>query len=166
MNKDLKHRIFDIPQNILDKINHTIVGLEGKNVRGIQRAKKLLGDKKVKYGQLKRIIHDLQNIDKVNDRIKYELAGGDLMDKWGKPFLDGERDLISDRKDSRKRADDIGGLTGERKNSHIKKHTKKPDFLPPLNMIKSNSHKSSISSLKLGKLFEDEIKKIKKLIIY
>lgn len=166
MNKDLKHRIFDIPQNILDKINHTIVGLQGKNVRGIQRAKKLLGDKKVKYGQLKRIIHDLQNIDKVNDRIKYELSGGDLMDKWGKPFLDGERDLISDRKDSRKRADDIGGLTGERKNSYIKKHTKKPDFLPPLNMIKSNSHKSSISSLKLGKLFEDEIKKIKKLIIY
>ncbi len=24
MNKDLKGRIFDIPQNILDKINHTI----------------------------------------------------------------------------------------------------------------------------------------------
>lgn len=166
MNKDLKDRIFDIPQNILDKINHTIVGLQGKNVRGIQRAKKLLSDKKVKYGQLKRIIHDLQNIDKINDKVKYELAGGDLMDKWGKPFLDGERDLISGRKDSRKRADDIGGLTGERKNTHIKKHTKKPDFLPPLNMIKSNSHKSSVSSLKLGKLFEDEIKKIKKLITY
>lgn len=166
MNKDLKDRIFDIPQNILDKINHTIVGLQGKNVRGIQRAKKLLSDKKVKYGQLKRIIHDLQNIDKINDKVKYELAGGDLMDKWGKPFLDGERDLISSRKDSRKRADDIGGLTGERKNTHIKKHTKKPDFLPPLNMIKSNSHKSSVSSLKLGKLFEDEIKKIKKLITY
>ena len=125
MNKDLKHRIFDIPQNILDKINHTIVGLQGKNVRGIQRAKKLLNDKKVKYGQLKRIIHDLQNIDKINERLKYELAGGDLMDKWGKPFLDGERDLVSNRKDSRKRADEIGGITGERNNTHIKKHTKK-----------------------------------------
>ena len=48
MNKDLKHRIFDIPQNILDKINHTIVGLNGTHVHGVQRAKKLLTDKKVK----------------------------------------------------------------------------------------------------------------------
>lgn len=166
MNKDLKHRIFDLPQNILDKINHTIIGLQGKNVRGIQRAKKLLTDKKVKYGQLKRIIHDLQNIDKINDRIKYELAGGDLMDKWGKPFLDGERDMVSSRKESKKRADEIGGITGERKNNFKKTHSKKPDFLPPTNLIKSNSHKSSISSIKLGKLFEDEIKKIKKLITY
>ena len=50
MNKDLKDRIFDIPQNILDKINHTIVGLNGTHVHGVQRAKKLLTDKKVKYG--------------------------------------------------------------------------------------------------------------------
>ena len=164
MNKDLKHRIFDIPQNILDKINHTIVGLNGTHVHGVQRAKKLLTDKKVKYGQLKRIIHDLQNIDKIGDRVRYDLAGGDLMDRWGKPFLDGERDVISNRKDGRKQADDIGGITGERKNSHLKKHSKKPDFLPPLNMIKSNSHKSSISSIKLSGLFE-QLERIKKLML-
>ena len=62
MNKDLKSRVFNVPQDILDKINHTIVGLNGQNVRGIQRAKKILQDKTVKYGQLKRIIHDIQNI--------------------------------------------------------------------------------------------------------
>ena len=53
MNSELKSRYFDIPQNILDKINHTVTCLQGENVRGIQRAKKLLNDKKVKYGQLK-----------------------------------------------------------------------------------------------------------------
>lgn len=163
MNKELKNRIFDVPQDILDKINHTIVGLNGKNVRGIQRAKKLLNDKKVKYGQLKRIVHDLQTIDKVKDRLKYDLCGGDLMDRWSKQFLKGERDLISNRKDSKMRADEIGGLTGERKNTHLKKHTKKFDFKIPTNLIKSNSHKSSISSIKLSGLFE-EIKKIKKLM--
>lgn len=163
MNKELKNRIFDLPQDILDKINHTIVGLNGQNVRGIQRAKKLLNDKKVKYGQLKRIVHDLQNIDKIKDRLKYDLCGGDLMDKWSKQFLKGERDLITNRKDSRKRADEIGGLTGERKNAHIKKHTKKFDFRIPTNLIKSNSHKSSISPIKISGLFE-EIKKIKKLM--
>lgn len=165
MNKELKKRIFDVPKDILDKINHTITGLQGKHARGLQRAKKILSDRKVKYGQLKRIIHDLQNTNVTNEKLKFDLAGGDLMLKWGKQFLDGERDLISNRKQDRKRADEIGGITGMRKNTHLKKHTKKPDFLPPINMIKSNSQKSSISSLKSMKLFE-EINKIKKLITY
>ena len=164
MNKELKHRIFDIPQNILDKINHTVVGLNGEHVNGIQRAKKLLQDKKVKYGQLKRIIHDIQNMDKVNNRTKYDLSGGDLMERWAKQFLQGERDLISNRKDSRKRADDIGGLTGDRKNSHLKKHSKKFGFKIPLNLIKSNSDLNSVSSLKLGSLFE-QVNRIKKLML-
>jgi hypothetical protein len=165
MNKDLKDRIFDIPQNILNYINHAIVGLQGKNVHGIQRAKTLVNDKKVKYGQLKRIIHDLQSIDKMNDRVRYDLCGGDLMDRWSKQHLKNERDLIGNRKDSRKQADNIGGITGQRENSHLKTHTKKTSSKIPINLIKSNSHKSSISPITSFKLFE-EIEKIKKLIIF
>lgn len=164
MNKELKSRIFDIPQNILDKINHTMVGLNGEHVNGVQRAKKLLSDKKVKYGQLKRIIHDLQNMDKINNKVKYDLAGGDLMEKWAKQFLQGERDLISNRKDGRKQADEIGGLTGERKNSHLKKHTKRFGFKIPTNLVKSNSDLNSISSIKLTGLFE-QVNRIKKLML-
>ena len=164
MNKELKSREFDIPQNILDKINHTVVGLNGQNVHGVMRAKKLLSDKKVKYGQLKRIIHDLQNMDIGAEKQKYDLAGGDLMKNWAMQFLQGERDLILNKKEGRKNADNISAMTGERKNSFLKKHTKKPDFLPPINMMKSNSHKSSVSSLGIGKLFE-EINKIKKLML-
>jgi hypothetical protein len=165
MNKDLKLRIFDIPYDVLNKINHTLIGLNGVHVRGIERAKKLLSDKKVKYGQLKRIIHDLQNMDKGADLQKYDLAGGDLMLNWGKKFLDGERDIISNRKEGRKNADEMSAMTGERRNSYLKKHTKKPDFLPPLNMIKPNSFKSTASALTSMKLFE-EVSKIKKLIKY
>jgi nitrous oxide reductase len=164
MNKDLKDRVFDVPQHILDKINHTINGLNGQHFHGLNRAQKLLQDKKVKYGQLKRIIHDFKNVDKVNDRIKYDLHGGELMEKWASQFLQGERDLVSNRKDSRKKADDIGGITGERKNSHLKSHSKKADWLPPTNLVKSNSHKTSVSSLKMGKLFE-EVERIKKLML-
>jgi len=165
MNKELKLRIFDIPYDVLNKINHTLVGLNGVHVRGIERAKKLLADKKVKYGQLKRIIHDLENMDKGADLQKYDLAGGDLMLNWGRKFLDGERDIISNRKEGRKNADEMSAMTGERKNSYLKKHTKKPDFLPPLNMIKPNSFKSTASALSSMKLFE-EVSKIKKLIKY
>lgn len=163
MNKELKLRVFDVPQNILDKINHTVIGLNGEHFHGLNRAKKLLSDKKVKYGQLKRIIHDLQNIDKVNDKVRYDLYGGDLMQKWAEQHLKGERDLVSNKKDGRKQADEIGGIDGERKNSHLKSHSKKASWLPPTNLIKSNSHKNSISSIKLTGLFE-QVERIKKLM--
>ena len=165
MNKDLKDRIFNIPQNVLDKINHTVTGLNGQNVHGVMRAKKLLSDKTVTYGQLKRIIHDIQSMDKVADRIRFDLAGGELMNIWSKQYLKGERDMVSNKKDGKKQADDISGMTGERKNSHLKKHTKKSSFLPPFNMMKSNSHKSSISSIKLSGLFEQQLERIKKLML-
>jgi hypothetical protein len=163
MNKELKNRVFDVPQNILDKINHTVISLNGQHARGIDRAKKILNDKKVKYGQLKSIIHDLKTIDKIQDKIKYELCGGELMEKWANQHLQGERDLVSNTKDGRKQADEISSMTGERKNSHLKKHTKKASWLPPINLIKSNSHKNSISSIKLTGLFE-EVERIKKLM--
>lgn len=165
MNKELKHRIFNIPQNILDMINHTVVTLEGNHTDGVKRAKKLLQDKKVKYGQLKRIIHDLQNTDKIKDRLKYNLYGGDNMLNWGKQFLKGERDFIKNKKDSSKKSNEIGGLDGQRKNPYLKKHKKNFDFSIPTNLIKSNSHKNSVSSITDLKLFE-QIKKINKLIKY
>jgi hypothetical protein len=165
MNSQLKNRIFDIPQNVLDLINHTITGLGGSRVSGIQRAEKLLQDKKVKYGQLKRIIHDLQNMDKKNDVVKYNLAGGDAMLNWSTKFLTGERDLISNNKDSKKRADDITSIDGQRKNSHLKRHEKKFSFITKPNFVKNSSQKSSIKPLTSLGLFE-EINKIKKLINY
>jgi hypothetical protein len=164
MNKELKGRVFNLPQDILDKINHTIIGLNGEHMDGLNRAKKLLSDKTVNYGQLKRIIHDIQNMDKVNDKIKYDLMGGDLMDRWSNQHLQGERNLVSNRKDSRKNADEMSSITGERKNSHLKKHTKKDNFKIPTNLIKSNSHKSSISPITSLGLFE-EIERMKKLML-
>lgn len=166
MNSELKLRIFDIPYDVLNRINHSVVGLNGVHARGLDRAKKLLADKKVKYGQLKKIIHDLQSMDKGKDRLKYDLAGGDLMLTWGKQFLDGERDLISNRKESRKNADEMGGITGERKNSYLKKHTKKPSWLPPLNHVKSNSFKNTAKSLISNVGLFEEVQKFKKLINY
>ena len=165
MNKDLKGRVFNVPQDILDKINHTITGLNGENVRGIQRAKKLLQDKSVKYGQLKRIIHDIHSMDKTNDRTKFDLCGGELMEKWAMTHLQGERDLIKSNKKSKQRADDIGGTKGMRSNSHLSKHEKNFSFKIPTNLIKSNSQKTSIADFSSSsmKLFE-EIDKIKKLI--
>lgn len=163
MNKELKNRVFDVPKDILDKINHTIVGLNGEHARGLDRAQKILNDKKVKYGQLKSIIHDFKTLDKNVEKQKYDLMGGELMEKWATTHLQGERDLVSNGKDSRKRADEIGGITGERKNSHLKTHTKKDSYRIPTNLIKSNSHKTSISPITSLGLFE-QVERIKKLM--
>lgn len=164
MNKELKNNFFNIPQNVLDQINSSLQNLNGQHVDGVHRAKKLLNDKKVKYGQLKRIIHDINNMDKKNDLVKYNLCGGERMEKWANQHLKGERDLVSNRKDSKKQADEIGGITGERKNSHLKKHSKKFSFKIPTNLIKSNSHKTSISPITSLGLFE-EIERMKKLML-
>ncbi len=86
---------------------------------------------------------------------RYERAVRIRAERWVDEILaiadDTTNDLI---------VDEMGGITGERKNSFLKKHNKKPDFLPQLNMVKNNSFKTPISSLGL---FE-QIERIKNLM--
>jgi hypothetical protein len=164
VNSDLKDRVYDIPEEVIQKINQTLASAPGNDVHGIKRAKTLCSERKVTYGQLKRIIHDIKTLDKNAEQARYNLYGGELMEKWSEQHLKGERDLVSNRKDSRKNADEMSSITGERKNSHLKKHTKKDNFKIPTNLIKSNSHKSSISPITSLGLFE-EIERMKKLML-
>jgi hypothetical protein len=161
MNSKLKDRVFDVPEHVLAKIRHTMAGLGVDNIVGKDRAQTLLNDRKVNYGQLKRIIHDLKTMDKVNERVRYDLYGGDQMEKWANTFLGGERDLLRDKKEA---SANINNRTGvERKNPFLKTHTKKPQGI---NLgIKSNSHKSVVSPLvKLG--LNEEITRFKQIINY
>ena len=63
MNSQLKNNVYDVPEEVLNKINSTLSTIKDPNVIGIDRAKKLINDKKVTYGQLKRIIHDIKNLE-------------------------------------------------------------------------------------------------------
>ncbi len=165
MNSELKDRVFNIRPDILDFLR------KQKEIPGLKRNKNLLEKGQVTYGQLKRILHDLKGINKFKDLDKYNYYGGDLMKNWGMMILTNERNLIRDRKESEKIANDIAGLSGDRKNPFIKRHTK--NTLSPkisVNNIvkpKSNSEKfsnSSIFSAKSMKLFE-QINRIKKLML-
>jgi hypothetical protein len=178
MNSELKDRVFKLPQNVMNFLR------QQKDVEGITRNKHLLEKGAVTYGQLKRILHDLRNTNKTGDPIRYNLYGGDLMRNWGMTTLTNERNLIKDRESATRIANDIAGLTGERKNPSIRR--KKSSFLPnikfsvPTNLNKSNSSSFSFASLfspKALKLFEEsqevyekirlqeEIKKIKNLML-
>lgn len=160
MNKDLKGRVFEIPENIIRHLNHYVTQQEGDN-NGVKRARNLIETKKVNYGQLKRILHDIDNMDKINDDLKYNLCGGKLMEDWGWEMLKSDRDLIQSRKKSGER---VRNITGMGKNQHNKSHSKKPSFLPPTNSLKSNSDTTSTSSIIPSVKIFEEINRIKEII--
>jgi hypothetical protein len=157
MNKQLQDRVFDIPQNILIFLS------QQKGGNGEMRNENLLNTKQVTYGQLKRILHDMKYMDKVNDLSRYNLYGGSLFENWGNTILNSERELIKNRKSSRKKSDMIGSITGERGNAFLSSHTKRDTGSPAsaLNMMKSNSDKSYVSSLGLT----EQINRIKQLML-
>ena len=154
MNKELNNRVYKLPEDIITHLKYQ-VKQNKPDTDGMLRANNLLNDGSVTFGQLRRIMHDINKIDKTKDIVRYNLYGGDLMSRWGNNIINNEQDAIKRNKTSRKRSDDITSITGERKNAFLKKHTKKQSFIPPTNIIKSNSMKNSISDLKLGKLFEE-----------
>lgn len=159
MNSELQGREYDLPENVIKHLNVQL-SASSDDTEGVNRAKNLIQTGKVNYGQLKRILHDIKSVDRVSNPQTYNLYGGEPMETFGWSVLGQDRDQITNRKEGRKRADEMGGITGERKNSYLKKHSKKPDFLPQLNMVKNNSFKSPITSLGL---FE-QIERIKKLM--
>jgi hypothetical protein len=163
MNSELKDRVFDLPKNVLDFLK------QQKDIPELDRNEHLLNTGQVTYGQLKRILHDLKKINKNTDIARYNFYGGDLMKNWGIMTLTNERNLIKDRESATRIANDLSGLSGERQNPSIKRHTK--NTLSPkigLNMVsKPNSEKYSnaaMFSAKSTKLFE-QINRIKKLMV-
>ena len=163
MNRDLKDRVFKVHDDICDYILKFFTSLGDKTIDGTQRAKNLLRTKNITYGQAKRIIHDLENMDKKTNHDQFHLAGGEKMLEWCKKFLNGERSLIKNNKESKKRADNISQLDDIRKNPFLAKHDKKTNYSIPRNMMKSNSDKTSVSPISSLGIFED-VERIKKLL--
>lgn len=150
MNKQLKDNVYNIPQNVLDHIKKTLENVN-QNEIGIDRATTLLNDRTVTYGQLKKIIHDLQNVDKLTNT--YHLYGGDDMERWAHTFLNGERSLLKNKK---KASANINNNLLGRKNPFLKTHEKKETNNVNLG-IKSNSQ-----SVAQG--LQEQIKSIKRLM--
>lgn len=164
MNSKLKDNVYDVPNEILEKISSVLSKVTDDRTHGIQRAKTLCSNKKVTYGQLKRIIHDIKNIDKENDKLRYELYGGELMEKWANTFLNGERNLVKTKKQSSHNINNLTGMNGMRKNPFLSKHSKSEDKPSYKNFLKSNSDETSISPITSVGIFE-EIERIKKLML-
>lgn len=163
MNSDLKDRVYDIPEEVIQKINQTLASAPGNDVHGIKRAKTLCSERKVTYGQLKRIIHDIKTLDKNTEQARYNLYGGELMEKWANTFLDGERQLVRSKKLASHNINNNTGMNGLRKNPFRKEGERKDSNKTYVNLLKSNSEENSVSSIKQTGLFE-QVERIKKLM--
>jgi len=162
MNSELKDRVYVIPLNVMEFLK------KQKDIPQLDRNEHLLKDGTVKYGQLMRILHDMREV-KMSNPIAYNFYGGELMYNWGKNAIQGDANQIKNSKESTKIANDISGLSGERQNASIKRHTKNTlsPKINPNDVSKPNSEKytnSSMFSAKSTKLFE-QINRIKKLMI-
>lgn len=164
MNNQLKDHVYDVPNDILEKINSVLSKVSDESVHGVQRAKRLCSEKKVTYGQLKRIIHDIKTIDKERDNLRYELYGGELMEKWASSFLNGQRDLVKSKKQSSQKINNLTGMNGMRKNPFLSNHKKSEEKPSYKNFLKSNSDETSVSPISSVGIFE-EVERIKKLML-
>ena len=163
MNSQLKDNVYNILQDVIEKIKSVLSSVNDDSSHGVKRAKQLCAEKKVTYGQLKRIIHDMKMIDKDNDSLRYNLYGGELMEKWANTFLNGERQLVRSKKLASHNINNTTGMDGIRKNPFLDKHEKSDKKQMFKNFLKSNSDKTSVSTISSTGIFE-QIERIKKLM--
>ena len=94
MEQDYENKVYKLPKEVLEHIKLTLTSIPTGN--GVRRAKWLVGNKEVKYGELKRLKHDLVKYKGESPQV-YELSGGDLMTSFVERTLNQERDA-SERK--------------------------------------------------------------------
>jgi hypothetical protein len=124
MNKALVQRKFPIPKEVMDDLHSAFRKYPHHQGEGLKRCERLLKDKELTYQKIKRLIHDMKYMDQDKDPISYELNGGKMMYDWAKRALDDARKEVDGQKNSRKRANDISGLGGIRKNAYLSNHGK------------------------------------------
>lgn len=161
-NSELQNRSWAVPENIL------LFMRSQPDIPELDRNENIRKTGMVTYGQLKRLLHDLKKLNRATQLAQYNFYGGDLMKNWGIMTLTNERGLIKNREDATRIANDIGGLSGDRQNASIKRHTKNTTSpAGSLNLTsKPNSEKYSNASMFSPSSFKltEQIKKMKKLM--
>jgi hypothetical protein len=144
---------FPIPEELLqvlqgayDQYVNKTHGAKSPAAEGMKRCRRLLSDKKLKYYQIKRMIHDMEQINPLEDPVSYALNGGRDMYVWATRTLDDARRKIEADKNSRARANEIGGLDGIRKNAYLSTHEKSGGALDGI-LFGAEDQKSSITPM-------------------
>lgn len=97
MNSELYNKTYKLPSNVLNHIQTTLVS--NPNGEGVKRAKFMLKNGVVTYQVLKRLKNFFDYFNPQSDnRIQYELAGGDLMKQFVDTTLNADRHAVESGK--------------------------------------------------------------------
>lgn len=153
MNSNLYDRKAKLPKSLVDYLT-TCFNKNKNNTEseGYKRIQNIIEKKQITYSNLKRIKNwfDSHNSD---DKVSYELNGGDRMKKWCNHVLEiwRKNDKLSKKHKSE------GGL----ENQFIKNHEK-----DGVSIVKNSSHKKGLEKYGVDTKITEELNKINKLINY
>jgi len=125
MANNLNHKYFNVSDKVANKINHMlrITNVNDKQAKGLNRAQDMVTDKKISYGQMKRLKNYFDTYEGDGTDEEFKLIGGALTRKWVLDSLAQDRESIKKIKKSRMDA-------GE-ENQFLKTHTKDNDNANP-----------------------------------
>ena len=117
MNSELYNNVYNIPDEILNKISISLQKFRKVNTNGKKRAKNLLQLKTITYQSLKRLKNYFDALGQDHDVIEFELNGGNLMKNFVNNLLKSEREKLSNSKDIKT---NLAGFTNQYNKSHEK----------------------------------------------
>ena len=170
-NSQLEDKYWNCPDYVLNCLGGAVkryetLKMKNGKTEGYERAKSILEDKKVGYGQMKRIKNWFDSFEGDWEDEEFKLNGGSTMKNWVCNQLDTATAVIKNIKDAQKDTNP--------NNTFIKSHEKDNSKIPKPKTIFSipNLGKDISGQISRGKpVYEpmgmnEEIERIKNLIIY
>ena len=164
-NSELRGKYWNCPDYVLNSINNAVKTYESLNknndtTEGYKRAKGILENKKIEYGQMKRIKNWFDSFDGDYKDMEYRLNGGKTMNNWIDSTLNKEREAIKKPKEIKSKT----GLS----NQFIKTHNKNVNKINRETLKQSlpKLHKDISGQIERGKPVYEELIRMKSLITY
>jgi len=160
-NKSLENKIYTCSDEVINHLNSLLPKYQNDETnKGYKRAKSIVNDGNIAYGQMKRIKNYFDNYKGDGEDDEYKLNGGSLMKDWVNKELGTSRDAIHGTKKVQ--------MDAGRENSFIRNHTKDRDNANPTGISIPKLHKGSkmANIMKNDTVYEDINHKIKSQTIY
>jgi hypothetical protein len=125
VNNNLDHKSFKVPDKVANRITQALktINVNDKQAKGLKRAKDMVDNKRISYGQMKRLKNYFDSYEGDGMDAEFKLIGGTLTRKWVLDSLSQDRESIHKIKKARMDA-------GE-ENQFLKPHTKDKDNANP-----------------------------------
>lgn len=173
-NSSLQGKVYKVPDKVFNRINAMLrtINIDDKHSKGYKRAKDIVADRKISYGQMNRLKNYFETYEGDGTDNEFKLIGGDLTKKWVNDTLGQDTESIKKQKKAKM---DVG-----MENQFIKPHTKDNDNADPtdpnggmIDITKGSAMQNIMTgeaiyktSDRTNEAYEKEIQSIRYLIEY